>query len=169
MNQNSKMNNQKNTISSKEAYEIACTYINEYSLPITINPDNYTLLETLEELISSYYSFPLNDQNQYDLLVSIARQEVEGIRSASQWYYPHSIANLLTNAQSIEIVKKHLVNNLENIEVGTANFYFPGIYEYAKPCWIVQTKNIKARMEGTHHTDYVIDAVTKEIVTYITS
>jgi len=159
---------QKYPISSFEAYETATAYIKQYNLPYYISSKQFSFIESIEGLNGGFFAFPIIDMGNYAFLVSTATKEVEGIRSEKQIDYPHKAPNTLTKAEAIEVVKKHLGNKLVDVKIKHAHFHFSGIYEYAKPCWIVYTKNLKATMEGALETDYVIDSETKEVATSIT-
>ena len=160
---------QKNPISSTEAYEIAYAYIKENNLPFQISPKKFSLIDGIKGLNGSLYSFPINDMDKYEVLISTVKKEVEGIQSEKRIDYPHKAINLLTKLESIDVVKKYLGPNLEDVKIKHAYFYFSGVYEYAKPCWIVYTKNLKATMEGTLDTDYIVDSERKVVVSFITT
>jgi len=150
-------------IAAEEAFEIGRAYLSEYHLGFEIHPKQYKFFEKVDGATGSFFAFPLKEFPDNQLMISLQKQEVEGLKNGDNWMYPHKVENHLTREECIEIVKQHLGPRLEDTKIRQATFCFDGVYEYEKPCWIVNTKNLKATMEGTYDTDYFIDAVTKKV------
>ncbi len=158
-----------NPVSDFEAYELGKDYIKDLNLGFRISSKKFEKLDAVEGLEGAYFAFPVEDNPGLQLLVSIAGQKVEGLLNNGKVVYPHQVTNNLTKEESIEVVKQHLGDQLSNVKVKHAYFHYSGIYEYPNPCWIVYTRNLNATLDGTRNTDYVVDAATKEVKTFLNS
>lgn len=155
-----------NPISDFEAYEIGTSYLKDMSLGFRISSKQFEKLDEIDNLQGRFFTFPIEDAPEIQLLVSIDRQEVEGLLNNGKISYPHKITNNVTKEESIDIIKQHLEDNAEDIKIKYAHFHYLGTNEYPNPCWVVYTKNLKSSMDANNHKDYIIDAKTKEVKTF---
>lgn len=158
-----------NPISAIEAYELGTAYSKKLHLGYRISQKVYEKLDAVDGLQGAFFAFPVEDLKSLKFLVSIDRQQVDGIMKRDKMTYPHKVKNNLTIEEAKEIVESHLGNGLKDTKIKHAYFHYLGILEHPDPCWIVYTKNLKATLDGTKYTDYVINAETKIVETSLTS
>jgi hypothetical protein len=145
-------------ISSIEAYDLAYNYIKDLGLAFEIKPKNFAYEESIRDINEAGFLFPIEHMENCSVVVSMHQKSVLGIQTEKKIDKPHLIENNLDREEAMRIIIENMALNQKNAKVLNAHFYYGGMGPYASACWIVYTQ------QNEIEVDYIIDAVTKEIV-----